>query len=515
MTVSSSAIPIHTLPFLKGALALILGVLLLGWGWQQWQAAVVNHDLFWLYTGFVRLTQGQTMAQAFYETNPPLSVFIYTPAFWLVQQGCLSLPHAILAYTMAAVGLSALATMAVLRCARLDRYQTALICLGLIICGTVLTPPNLGQRDHLLALAAFPLMILLLTRTRGFDIPAFLAIPILFAGTVFLLLKPYYGLLPAALMIHRAITQKRISAFWDADFLVMAVPPLLYAVSVWRFFPDYITVILPDVMALYADTGGSANPPRVALVISVWLILMMLSAPHRNLNSYIRPCLWLSALSFFIFVLMMKGYSYHLLPCLTFLYVAGLLLADGLLRGRIREPVIRMLSLGLMASGLMLIFPHSFFPSRDDIMKEEITQIIADCGDDCKFLLMGGTVRTTQLISYYGGKPHASRFPKFWFLEGLVWDGLNQKTDENPLGPYHRYVDMIVEDIDFYKPQIIFSCDHIVRHVELLSHYESFRKSFASYKVVRNFSYNHSAFHGHRLGRGDKIIPCTLYQRSD
>jgi hypothetical protein len=195
--------------------------------------------------------------------------------------------------------------------------------------------------------------------------------------------------------------------------------------------------------------------------------------------------------------------------------VAGLLLADGLLRGRIREPAIRMLSLSLMASGLMLVLPHSFFPNRDDIIKEEITQIIAGCGDNCKFLLMGGTVRTTQLISYYGGKSHASRFPKFWFLEGLVGDGLNRETSENPLGPYHHYADMIAEDIDFYKPQIIFSCDYILKHVELLSHYESFRKSFASYKAVRDFSYNYSIFHGHRSGREDMIVPCTLYQRSD
>lgn len=515
MTVSPPAISLQVTLFLKAILALILGALLLGWGWQQWLGAMANHDLFWLYTGFLRLTQGQTMAQSFYETNPPLSVFIYTPAFWIAQQDWLSLPHAIFVYTLTLVALSALATRDVLRRAGLDRCQTALICLGLIICGTVLTPPNLGQRDHLLALAAFPLMILLLTRTRGYEAPALVAAPILFFGTFFLLLKPYYGLLPAALMVHRAITQKRISAFWDTDFLVMAAATLLYAVSVWRFFPDYITIILPDVVALYADTGWSVNLLRVFFIISIWFILMGLSVPRRKVSNYVRPFLYFSALSFIIFIMMFKGYAYHLLPCLTFLYVALLLVADGLLRGLIREPVIRMLSLCLIVSGLMLAIPHSFFPERDKIIKEEITQIVAGCGDDCKFLLMGGTVRTTQLISYYGGKPHASRFPKFWFLEGLVGEGLNQKTSENPLGPYHHYADMIAEDIDFYKPQIIFSCDYIVKHVELLSHYESFRKNFASYKVVRDFSYNYAVFHGRRPGRADKIVPCTLYQRSE
>jgi hypothetical protein len=253
----------------------------------------------------------------------------------------------------------------------------------------------------------------------------------------------------------------------------------------------------------------------VIYVVCAWLILMGLSSSVTNTVNYTRMFLWFSALSFLIFIMMMKGYAYHLLPCLTFLYIAGLLVVDGLLRRRIRDNAIRIFALGLILSGLIIPLPRAFLPGRDDIMKEEITQIVAGCGEDCKFLVMGGTVRAIQLISYYGGKPHASRFPKFWFLEGVVRDALYQKDSENPLGPYWKYADMIAEDIDFYKPDIIFSCDYIVRHVPLLSHYESFRKSFAPYRAVRKLSYNFNVFHGNRLAPGREMIPCTLYQRSD
>ncbi len=506
--------------FLSCATLLLAGLfffLMLGWLWDVWHDNAANHDVFWLFTGFERLGDGETMLQSFYETNPPLSVFIYAPAFWVTAQEWLTLPHAVFLYTGMLLALAIAATMYAMRFIKaFSPSQILLVCGGLLVCGTVMTAPNYGQRDHFLALAAVPLVLLLLGRTiapRSLNITD---VAILFVGTLFLLLKPYYGLLPAFLMLHRAVKQKRISALWDADFIVMALATMAYVGTVYFFFNDYLTIILPAVMDLYVDSGWSFIPSRVAMTLAAWMIIMGFSF-HRALpdetRKLARLLLLFSAFSFLIFLLMMKGYAYHLLPCLTFMYLAGVLLGDGVLQNVVKKPARRALLLLTPLAAICLMMPDSFIPQEDAVEREEITKRVEACGKDCSFLIMGSTVRITQLISYYADKPHASRFPKFWFAEGIVEDGIDIEKDRSRLERYRHYVDMITADINRYKPRIILSCDYYANLMPWLSSYESFKGAFKYYKKAKDVSYDHGAFHHGKPSRTPRIVKCAQYNR--
>lgn len=506
--------------FLGGVTVLLAGVLsflLLGWLCMVWRADAANHDVFWLFTGFERLNAGETMYQSFYETNPPLSVFIYAPAFWVADHAWLSLPRAVFLYTGMLLALAVAATFHAARyITLLSRHQLWLLCGGLVVCGTVMTTPNYGQRDHFLALAAVPVALLLLGRTWAARRLNLMDVAILFIGTLFLLLKPYYGLLPAFLMLHRAATQRRVAALWDGDFVVMAAAAMAYAAWIYFFFNDYLSLILPAVIDLYADSGWSVMPMRVALTVSVWLMFMGLSfnrALPEAIRRLTRMLLLFSALAFVVFALMMKGYAYHLLPCLTFLYLAGLLLGDGLLAARMKTPRRRGLLLLAALAAICLILPDSFIPDKETVTRQPITKAVAACGADCSFLIMGSTVRITQLVSYYTHKPHASRFPKFWFAEGMMQDGVDIEKGSAGLGRYRHYVDMITADINRYKPRVIFSCNYYADIMPWLSADEGFKDAFSHYRKAAFVSYDHAAFHHGGAAVRPLIVKCTQYNR--
>ncbi len=509
--------PARTFSFTTALMAGLLFCMIAGWLCVIWSADNANHDVFWLFTGFQRLMAGETMLQSFYETNPPLSVFIYTPAFWLADHQWLSLPRAVILYTSALLALALAATVYAARyIAALSRHQIFIMCAGILVCGTLMAGSNYGQRDHYLAFAAVPVMLLLLGRTL---IPRCLNVTdavILFLGTLFLLLKPYYGLLPAFLMIHRAVKQKRISAFWDSDFIVMALTTVGYAACVYVFFKDYLTEILPAVMDLYADSGWSFVPLLLIIMVLDWLILMGFSFKRTlpaETQRIARMLLIFGAFSFVIYLMMMKGYDYQLLPCLTFTYLAAFLIGDGMLARVMASPLRRVLLLTMSLAAIFLLLPDSFIPHRDAVKKEAITNVVASCGDDCSYLIMGSTVRVTQLIAYYAEKPHASRFAKFWFAEGMVMDGLDLEGDHKKLERYRHYVDMITADINRYKPRLILSCDQYADFMPWLSAYEGFRKAFSPYKKVGVVSYDQAAFHG-SARTGTLIVKCTQYNRT-
>ncbi|HEY0900818.1 MAG TPA: hypothetical protein VGD95_01720 [Micavibrio sp.] len=497
---------------------LMLAGIILWWLALQWRDNAANHDIFWLFTGFQRLGAGHTMAQSFYETNPPLSVYIYAPAFWLAEQSWLSLPRAIILYTTLLLAAAIAATLYAARLIRgVTRGDILLFVTALVVGGTVMAGSNYGQRDHFLALAALPLVLLLLGRTQTPRRLNAADVMILVIGTLFLLLKPYYGLLPAFLMAHRAGTQKRIAALWDIDFIVMALATFGYGLCVYLFFPDYLTVILPAVMDLYIDSGWRYYFSDLSLILSGLLLMLGLSrrpAVPADARALLHILLGCAALSFVIFLLMMKGYAYHLLPCLTFMLVAGLWLAHRLCPW-IDNSRLRLWLLAIPLALLCLLIPDSFIPHKRDVEREAITQRIAACAGECPYLIIGSTVRITQLISYYTGKPHASRFPKFWFAEGMVEEGIDFQKDRQRLDRYRHYVDMIVADINADKPKLIFSCKYYADFMPWLTSYENFKAAFAPYHKTSDVWYDHDIFHHGKSAAKPRIVKCTQYERSE
>ena len=446
------------------------------------------------------------MAQGFYETNPPLSVLVYAPAFLLAQHGIMTLAHSILVYGLLLVGLSVVATYkAITKWDFLSGVDKGVICALLLLGGTIMTNPEFGQRDHLLALGAVPLCCVLLSRTWGFESDRGWTLAILVVGTLLLLLKPYYGLLPAFLMGHRMLTRRNFMAAFDYDFLIMAGVTVTYALGLYVFFNDYLRLILPDLPYLYGATGARFKATVILLCGFSWALLWAVTLHQgRTLRrvGLARIMLTLAGFSFLIFLLMNKGYAYHLVPFQLFMLIAaGLLL-------RAYTP---WLVVALVAG--VLAFPKAYYPSPDFIKGQEVTRIVSECGVDCRFLMLGPPVRAIQHVSYYAGKEHASRFSKVWFIEGLLdREKKNSGLKETAI-LRQKYSDMVAEDMGLYRPQIIFVCKNLTDTFAYLSQSPAFADQIKAYRYERTVSFDTIAFFEKPGLQDFKKMPCDLYKR--
>lgn len=487
------------------------------WFWPAWSGGTVNHDIFWFYTGYQRLLSGGTLLRDFYELNPPLTIFFYAPAFFLAAQDVLPLERSILLYGLMLIVLSAIATYRIVRrWPDMGRDRAALVCMLLFFAATIMVGPDFGQRDHFAALGAVPVACLLMGRSLGYAAqPRGFTFAVLALGTLALLLKPHYGLLPAFLMLHRAYVQRRLSALWDGDFLVMAATTAAYALMTLVLFRDYLKTIVPDAIILYAGHWASFNILDVVFYSYLGLFLVALTFYPRISKGIARDARMfaiLGLLALCAYFIMNKGYSYHLIPAGTFFLLAmGILLSAMMQAAGWRGPV----PLAWQAAVFSLIvtfMPHPYLPPPDAIRAQPMTRMVAACGEGCRFLVMGGTVRMIQLVSYYSGKEHASRFAKFW-IQGLRAEEQKRPDDAGLLAMRQRIARMIAEDMARYRPDLVFVCNDYTDYIPYLSIHPGFVEEMRNYKAEGFVASNKAVyFLRNPQGHGDSY-PCAIYKR--
>src|SRR5690606_10178258 len=108
-----------------------------------------------------------------------------------------------------------------------------------------------AERDHLIALGLFPLLLTQFAIGEGYRTgKAALYISLIF-GSVAVLMKPHYGLLPAFMILRRIIKDKSLKAILKPDTIILCTATLAYAAICFLFFKEYVTQQLPDIWRFY------------------------------------------------------------------------------------------------------------------------------------------------------------------------------------------------------------------------------------------------------------------------
>jgi len=448
---------------MQRALPIVLAfiICLLPWLVQE-QAKAINHDIAWLVEGASRLLEGRTMAGAVYDTNPPLSILIYIPALLFKNVTGWSLESTVLLLTLFCAALSAAASFLILRRWPAFDFMDAVVFVCLFgIAATVFSYPDTGQRDQLIAFALVPFTLLQLVLTYRYPRARGLVWVVFFIGAILLMLKPNFGLLPTILLAHRMIVQKRVDIFRDPDFIALAVTTTAYLALVWFFFQDYISVIFTDVVDFYARFTQIGFLVRAVLwggIYSLGLLAVFRWAQKLpEEKQYLLRLLMIASLANLIpYLSMMRGFSYHILPSLI-CFVTGIgFFYFSLMRQSTRPVVaatVTFIFLSLVGYG---IHAAPQVAKKQTIRSLPVTQLVRDCGPDCKFWIMAPSLPITQLTAFYAERPHASRFPSLWFLKGLA--RLKQENPEKYQKYAAKYAAMMAEDLKEYAPDLIISC---------------------------------------------------------
>ncbi len=492
--------------------------------------------MLWLYESMTRIFHGGTMSDVAFETNPPLSLILYTIPVLLKEYA--GLPFHITGIAQSFVVLLAgglMLAQALKNFTFLDDSKRTILLVGFALINTVCSSIVFGERDHLIGiiLPAFVLLQLSLTFNLGPTRPMHWLY--FFLGAFIILLKPHYGLIPGLLLLHRVIIRKNLTALRDPDFIALTTMTLAYAATVWFFFRDYLTVILPDVLSYYVpgETGfdavqgmGAFVAVGIALAFAAYFLIKDRS--ERNQYFYFIGC---GLLCLIPVIVQGKWLPYHYLPSAVFFGTIAPRFLYGFLQKEFNKDSIALIMTAAAFTGLSYLAApidvnHARHNNYADLPLPRAITSYTDESPHKSFYLFNSDISLAQELSYYTGLKHASRFPSLWFLPALYYydeqrqaGTLSAEETTRLDKQINHYAEMMSEDIERDKPAIIALIDpayfsNNIDPTEFFKGNVAFREMWKHYKRIGEIEILDSDYYG-RAVKDTRPKIFNLYERQD
>lgn len=257
-----------------------------------------------------RLRHGARLYVDIAELNPPLWFWLAIPVDAAAAWAGAAPERAL----TVAIGLTvwlALAAVGALLPAD-DPRRRLILCYGAFVL-IVMPVQDMGQREQLALIAAWPWIALAAARADRRPVTLGLALTIGLATALGFMLKHYFLIVPALLEGWLAIRLRRSWQPVRAETVGLAVAGVSYAAAIGWLTPTYLTETLPEARLAYglmAAAGwgmiGSAQP--------VWLVLVMaIAVKWRSDRRQALPSAALIAAAGFAagWFIQHKGWSYH------------------------------------------------------------------------------------------------------------------------------------------------------------------------------------------------------------
>ena len=528
------------LPYIAPIAFMIIILALVPWA-KNFLSYAINVDIAYLTLSAGRLLAGEAMSEAYYDTNLPLSIIVQIPAALIAKITPIPLYYATTIYVFILLGLSTLATNLLLKkINEITISQRYIVLSVFIIMNTIKLGYDFGQKDHIIAMALFPLILAQVLITARIDFNNFLKCSVLFAGSLLILLKPHYGLVPAAIFLHRIFYQRRLSVFKDIDFLFLAGMALIYVASIFLFFPDFISIILPDILKYYAsDISPEVIKVGLILMVQAAIPLLICQLFLKKAPALVSIFSAVAIICLIPFIMQGKGWAYHAIPENIFFYSSvglfiGYIISFTLENLKIKE--FEQTAGLLIVTGLLLFIVSKNYkknidiPTHDSYKNTGFAKMINECkSENCSFLVLHDMINISHEFSVYTGREHASRFPIMWFVPFLL--NAQNKIDkhEMPLltqkeidGATDKYTNMIADDFEKYKPDIIFVglFPNPIKDGELFDfrayllekNPQRFEKIWNSYTLEKSDDVDRLEYM-ERLKPGEKLIRYNIYKK--
>jgi hypothetical protein len=309
-----------------------------------------------------RLFAGGSYGKDFFEVNPPLFLYLYMPPAIVATY----LP--IHVFTLFQLYIFLLASIALACCYGLikpifpatesiKRYGVMLMLTFVL----VLLPlaSAFGERDHLLMILVMPYFFLVGCRLENHRVkPSFALMIGLMAGLGFAI-KPFFYLTFALVELYYAWCQRNWWAWLRIETLAIVGVSVIYLLTIWIFFQDYLTLIVPFARRLYYQ-GYSATWNRVLLNPAFLFcgLPVLLSLALYQINPYkkLSTVLLIAMLGLgFSYLMQRTPWYYHVYPpyalaILSSVYFFSLFVAQKQVQ---KTLYLQMILVGLLAFALL------------------------------------------------------------------------------------------------------------------------------------------------------------------
>jgi len=405
-------------------------------------------DVIYLIHAAQHLLHGGNYINNFFETNPPLILYLYFPVILSMQFFKIKLILAVRLYIISLALLSILAcNYFIKRCQLNTRIRlNLLITITLILLFLPLC--EFAQREHLLLIFTLPYWFLVLARIEKAPIPFFPALLCGISAGLGFALKPFF--LPPLLLteFYFCLREKSTACLFRVETLCIAGLLSLYALSLFIFQPDYVQVILPLVSKYYfigsAETWSTLldRPPALFCLIVALFIPAFCKILRSSTLGFIFSC---TLLGFILsFLLPKTAWYYHVLPALSLCILLGALL--------IAEAPNKLIAGGLIVVFLSIpvVYGLHLFNSevaiRNNPALNEVIQLAR-----AKRIYCLPTHGACSVISAYTQAQYVSRFPSLWVLRGILKHepSLEVAQDED------NFLNLLFTDLKTTQPDLV------------------------------------------------------------
>lgn len=420
----------------------------------------MSGDVAWYISGLRDILQGKKMVDWVFDTNSPISYFIYFPAELISHLG-ISIWYAVDIYCGGVAAAAFYMTFRLLKSWKNIETVTLWGMLAAFIVGTLFFTSLIatGQKDTLVALVLFPCLLaqfdltyekVASSRIRSFAI--LLSIP-------FILTKPHWGLLPFVMVIHRFCYKKSWKVFFDIDCFGFALASALYMGCVFLFFQDYVSIILPIGFEYYIsqELAQGSEAMKVGVFLPFLLVLLFFvfekSIAERKLERESRFLLSISLMSAIPFFAQIKGYESHLIPEFGIILPSILFFLAGTKENpllKIYQPQIFVMIL-VLGGGYLKISMYSNYRSHQNYIEKPLVQLLTQKGSNTSFFMQSDELYYTETMQFYTGMQHASRFAQMGYVLPYVI-AANKKGD---FKNRDFFASLFAKDLEMYKPSLI------------------------------------------------------------
>jgi hypothetical protein len=278
----------------------------------------INHDAAWyLYMSRVMLDGGRLYRDVV-DTNPPLIVWLTTPAMLVSRLVNAPESPVFVLYVLVVMAVSLVCCSRLLARVWPDlpahvRHALVTVLLYLFL---VRIHREFGQREHFTALLTLPYVLSAMAWMEGRPLGRFAGFATGIAAALGFALKPHL-LVPMLLVeAYLAFAAPDRRPWRRTEAVALAATLIAYALVIVLFVSSYF-----EVAARAARVYGGLNPPPFNLVrvpeVPLWglaaLLLLMLRVPARSRQTW--AVLFVAGTGFLVAGLaQMKGWEYHLYP---------------------------------------------------------------------------------------------------------------------------------------------------------------------------------------------------------
>ena len=429
----------------------------------------ISWDVSWYITAVQRFLAGGTYHNDFFETNPPMILYLYSLPVYLAHWFHFNVYTFLrLFYFVVSVGSLGLCYVFLKKIYHDDRHSLGLMLVGLGFCYWILPVYEFMQRDYLMFLFVLPYVFSVVLRANSVALNKWL---MLFIGVLAGLgvgLKPYFLCVPVLLELFLMIYSRRwLSGFRVETLTIIATLFVYLAVIAW-LNPDYYTQVLPWVLFIYPY---SMSYPQSSLLLAALLpvfylsvILGLASLPWSRKRCFLWVLLIANISFLFSYLLQAKPWYYHLFPAIG----ASTLLLLFLIRESVKRTTVATLIVLTVSVLTLAAFPFAqtcrllgLYLQHNNVLDTDFVKLlhlIRHYRHKGKLYMLSGGVAPFYWFVPYVPIESASRFPMLWPVSGMVHLA-EQETSvvklNRMLGMRQKLFDMVVEDFSENQPGVV------------------------------------------------------------